>query len=82
MPTACMNNDHCRTDSTRITGSRIRSLNVLKRGDRIEARMHTDVLYRGLVEETAPGLGTVWMRDEAADSRLALSQDDFTFWTT
>lgn len=82
MPTACINNDRSRTDSTPGTGSRIRSLHAVKRGDRIEARMQTDVLYRGLVEETAPGLGTVWVRDEAADSRLALSQDDFTFWTT
>ncbi|MBG6191014.1 hypothetical protein IWX64_001968 [Arthrobacter sp. CAN_A212] len=82
MPTTCIKTDPCRTNPTPGTGSRIRSLRALKRGDRIEARMQADVLYRGLVEETAPGLGTVWMRDETADSRLALSQDDFTFWTT
>ncbi|MBG6179349.1 hypothetical protein [Arthrobacter sp. CAN_A1] len=82
MPTASLNAEPCRTDPTPGSGSRIRSLRSLKRGDRIEARLHSEVLYRGQVEETAPGLGTVWMRDEAVDARLALSQDDFTFWTT
>lgn len=82
MPTASINAEPCRTDPTPGGGSRIRSLRSLKRGDRIEARLQREVLYRGQVEETAPGLGTVWMRDEAVDARLALSQDDFTFWTT
>ena len=82
MPTTSINAEPCRTDPVPGGGSRIRSLRSLKRGDRIEARLQNEALYRGLVEETAPGLGTVWMRDEAADVRLALSQDDFTFWTT
>lgn len=81
MPTASLNAEPCRTDPTPGSGSRIRSLRSLKRGDRIEVRLQSEVLYRGPVEETAPGLGTVWMRDEAVDARLALNQDDFTFWT-
>lgn len=61
---------------------RIRSLRNIRRGDEIQARRGTDIYYRGQVEETAPGLGTVWIRQAADGARRALNQDDFTFWKT
>ncbi|WP_245580158.1 hypothetical protein [Arthrobacter castelli] len=65
-----------------IRFKRIRSLRNVSRGDEIEARRGNTIYYQGQVQETAPGLGTVWIKQAADGARRALSQDDYTFWKT
>ncbi|MEV7649648.1 hypothetical protein [Arthrobacter sp. NPDC089319] len=62
------------------TPTRIRNLGHLRRGDSVEARMDNAVQYRGRVDRTAPGVGLVWIRDDADGSRRAISTQDCTVW--
>ncbi len=59
---------------------RVRSIRSLRRGDTVEARSGGETYFHGQVQETAPGLFTVWIRDEATGQRTAVSMDDFTLW--
>lgn len=59
---------------------RVRSIRSLRRGDTIEARSGGETYFRGSVQDTAPGLSTVWIRDESTDMRTAVSMDDFSLW--
>lgn len=71
-----------RPDATRPTATRckrVRNLRSVRRGDTIEVRSGSEVYYRGEVRETAPGLGTIWIRDDEG-SRIAVSVEDFTIW--
>ena len=59
---------------------RVRSIRSLRRGDTVEARSGGETYFHGQVEETAPGLSTVWIRDESTGLRTAVSMDDFSLW--
>ncbi|MCC9204147.1 hypothetical protein [Arthrobacter sp. zg-Y769] len=59
---------------------RVRSIRSLRRGDIVEARSGGTTYFRGEVQDTAPGLSTVWIRDESTGLRTAASMDDFTLW--
>lgn len=59
---------------------RIRDLGVLRRGDDIEAHYRNEIHYRGKVEDTAPGLGVVWIRDDTDGSRAILHADEYAIW--
>ncbi|WP_336714190.1 hypothetical protein [Arthrobacter sp. USHLN218] len=63
-----------------LTPTRIRNLGALRRGDAVEARFQNDVQYRGHVVRTAPGVGLVWIRDEAGGRRRAVSASDYSIW--
>lgn len=67
-----------RHPSTRA--KRVRNIRALRRGETIEVRSGKEVYYRGEVRETAPGLGTVWIREDDAGTRIAVSVEDFTIW--
>lgn len=60
--------------------SRVRALAALRKGDIVEAHRRDEVHYRGRVEDTAPGLGVVWIRDDADGSRALLHTDEYTIW--
>ena len=45
----------------------------------IEVRSGNEVHYRGEVRDSAPGLGTIWLRGEDG-LRIAVSVEDFTIW--
>lgn len=64
--------------STEIT--RIRDLGTLRRGDEVEAHLRNEVHYRGRVEDTAPGIGVVWIRDDADGHRAILHTDEYAIW--
>lgn len=61
--------------------TRVRSVQSINRGDHIEVSSGDTVYYRGEVRETAPGLGTVWIREDEG-VRTAISVDDFSIWKT
>lgn len=65
-------------NATEIT--RIRDLGTLRRGDVIEAHRRDEIHYRGRVEDTAPGLGVVWIRDESDGHRAILHTDEYAIW--
>ncbi|CEA09234.1 hypothetical protein BN1051_02601 [Arthrobacter saudimassiliensis] len=56
---------------------RIRNARTVHRGDLIEARAGGRVAYRGEVRDTAPGLSTIWLRDEETGGAVAISTDEF-----
>ena len=59
---------------------RIRDLGALRRGDAIEAHFRNEIHYRGRVEDTAPGIGVVWIRDDADGRRAILHADEYAIW--
>ena len=65
---------------------RVRALDQLHRGDEIEARLsvgpnYVDVIIRrGSVEETAPGIGVVWIMDHHTGMRKAINADECSVW--
>lgn len=59
---------------------RVRNIRSIRRGDHVEVRSGEQVYYRGEVRETAPGLGTVWIREDDGGTRTAISVEDFTIW--
>ncbi|MDD7834188.1 MULTISPECIES: hypothetical protein [Paenarthrobacter] len=66
--------------------TRIRAISQLHRGDEIEARLSVGpdyddvVIRRGRVQETAPGIGVVWIMDYASGMRKAINTDECTVW--
>lgn len=66
--------------------TRVRTLEQLHRGDEIEARLSVGpgyddvVIRRGRVQETAPGIGVVWIMDHVTGSRKAVSADECSVW--
>ncbi|MCQ1999826.1 hypothetical protein [Arthrobacter zhaoxinii] len=68
------------SQSTTSRARRVRSIRSLRRGDTIEARSGGTTYLRGEVQDTAPGLSTVWIRDESTGQRTAASMDDFSLW--
>ena len=66
--------------------TRIRALNQLHRGDEIEARLRVGpnyddvVIRRGSVQETAPGIGVVWIMDRQSGTRKAINMDECSLW--
>lgn len=61
---------------------RIRSVSSVHRGDRVEVRSGNHVYYRGEVRDTAPGLATLWLRDDETGAHTAVSTEDFSIWRT
>lgn len=66
--------------------TRIRAVDQLHRGDEIEARLRVGpnyddvVVRRGSVEETAPGIGVVWIIDRVSGTRKAINTDECSLW--
>ncbi|MGW9413926.1 hypothetical protein [Arthrobacter cupressi] len=69
-----------------VRTTRIRTLDQLHRGDHIEARLSVGPAYddvvirRGSVQETAPGIGVVWIMDQLSGLRKAINTDECTLW--
>ena len=66
--------------------TRVRALDQLRRGDEIEARLSVGpsfddvVIRRGSVQETAPGIGVVWILDRSTGTRKAVNADECSVW--
>ena len=66
--------------------TRIRAVDQLHRGDEIEARLHLGphyddvVIRRGSVQETAPGIGVVWILDRTSGTRKAIDTHECSLW--
>jgi hypothetical protein len=66
--------------------TRVRALDQLHRGDEIEARLSVGpsyddvVIRRGSVQETAPGIGVVWIMDHHTGMRKAINTDECSVW--
>lgn len=60
------------------TPARLDDVSGLSCGDRIEATCPDKVRYRGRVEETAPEMGVVWIRDEPFGNRSMLDTIDYS----
>ena len=66
--------------------TRVRALEQLHRGDEIEARLRVGpnyddvVIRRGCVQETAPGIGVVWILDRQSGTRKAVNTDECSLW--
>jgi hypothetical protein len=66
--------------------TRVRALDQLHRGDEIEARLSVGpnyddvVIRRGSVQETAPGIGVVWIMDRLTGLRKAINTDECSVW--
>ncbi|PPB49266.1 hypothetical protein C4K88_11305 [Arthrobacter pityocampae] len=60
--------------------ARILDLAHLRAGILVEARRRNEVHYRGYVEDTAPGLGVIWIRDDLAGHRAMLHLDEYNIW--
>ncbi|WP_342023565.1 hypothetical protein AAE021_17485 [Arthrobacter citreus] len=67
------------TRSKAARAKRVRNIRSIRRGDHIEVRSGSEVYYRGEVRDTAPGLGTLWIRGDDG-LRIAVSVEDFTLW--
>ena len=59
---------------------RVRNLHSIRRGDHVEVRSGEQVYYRGEVRDTAPGLGTIWIRGDDEGTRTAVSVEEFSIW--
>ena len=68
--------------SSNASARRIRNVSSVHRGDHVEIRSGDHVYYRGEVRDTAPGLATLWLRDEESGVHTAVSTEDFTVWLT
>jgi hypothetical protein len=66
--------------ATATPTARILDLGMLSAGTVVEARRKNEVHYRGCVEDTAPGLGVVWIRDDLAGHRAILHLDEYSIW--
>ncbi|MFC3300516.1 hypothetical protein FJV46_08485 [Arthrobacter agilis] len=62
------------------TTARILDLTTVGTGTVVEARRKNEVHYRGCVEDAAPGLGVVWIRDDMAGHRAILHLDEYSIW--
>jgi hypothetical protein len=68
------------TPATATASARILDMGSLTAGTVVEARRRGEVHYRGCVEDAAPGLGVVWVRDTLAGHRAILHLDDYSIW--
>lgn len=68
--------------SPNASSRRIRNISSIHRGDHVEIRSGGHVYYRGEVRDTAPGLATLWLRDEETGTHTAVSTEDYTIWRT
>jgi len=59
------------------THMRIKGLDRLRAGDLVEAHRDGVVHHRGIVEETVPALGVVWIHERTTGNRWMLDTDDF-----
>ncbi|WAP52251.1 hypothetical protein OL239_02795 [Arthrobacter sp. ATA002] len=66
-----------RSKTTRV--KRVRNIRSIRRGDHIEVRSGNELYYSGEVRDTAPGLGTLWIRGDEG-TRIAVSVEDFSIW--
>jgi hypothetical protein len=57
----------------------IQNLADLQHGQKLEARRNT-TQYRGRVDQTAPELRVLWIREEFTHERKLLHLDDYTLW--
>ena len=62
--------------ATAAPTTRILDLAHLRTGTLVEARRRDEVHYRGYVEDTAPGLGVAWIRDDLAGQPAAARGQD------
>ncbi|MGG5173094.1 hypothetical protein ACQR35_13120 [Pseudarthrobacter sp. J1738] len=68
------------------SSTRVRRIDQLRRGDEIEARVfvgpHFDdvVIRRGRVQETAPGIGVVWIREQETGARKVINAEECSLW--
>ncbi|MFJ3957271.1 hypothetical protein [Arthrobacter sp. NPDC090010] len=65
--------------------TRISSLHQLRRGDHVEAERFRTLprppfIRRGRVQDIAPGLGVVWIRDADTGQRRVLDSQDYQLW--
>ncbi len=66
--------------------TRVRRLDELRRGDEIEVRLRVGtnprdvVIRRGSVQDTAPGIGVVWILDSDSGTRKAVQSDECALW--
>jgi hypothetical protein len=66
--------------------TRVRALDQLHRGDEIEPRLSVGpsyddvVIRRGSVQETAPGIGVIWILDRLTGLRKAVNTDECSVW--
>jgi len=68
--------------TSNTSARRIRNISSIHRGDHVEVRSGGHVYYRGEVRDTAPGLATLWLRDEESGTHTAVSTEDYTIWRT
>ncbi len=55
----------------------VQDLTQIRPGDHLEAWSQAVVRHRGIVEEAAPGLGVVWIRESGIGERRMLASDTF-----
>jgi hypothetical protein len=66
--------------------TRVRALDQLHRGDEIEARLSVGPAYddvvirRGSVQETAPGIGVIWILDRPTGLRKVINTNECSVW--
>lgn len=60
--------------------SKVANTSALAQGDRIEVRRGGRVLFGGLVDEVAPALGIVWIREHALNERRILDPAGVSIW--
>ncbi|MBP3035420.1 hypothetical protein J2M53_04000 [Arthrobacter sp. zg-ZUI100] len=66
--------------ATTTRAKRVRNIRSLHRGDLVEVRSGKKVYYSGEVRDTAPGLGTIWIRTDEDGTRTSVSVEDYTIW--
>lgn len=62
---------------TTATSSLIQDLTQVRPGDLLEAVSQGVVHHQGVVEDTAPAVGVVWVRDARIGERKMLATDNF-----
>lgn len=60
--------------------ARVLDLGGVAAGSIVEARRKGEVHYRGCVEDAAPSLGIIWIRDDMAGHRAILHLDEYSIW--
>ncbi|WP_139007078.1 hypothetical protein [Arthrobacter crystallopoietes] len=58
--------------------ARLDDVSSLRRGDRIEATGPDRIRYHGRVEEIAPEVGVLWIKEEPLDTRKMLDTSDYS----
>lgn len=58
----------------------VHDISRLRRGDRVELRRAEAPGCHGLVKDTAPGLGMLWIREDGGRRRRAVAAEDFSIY--